>query len=358
MEIRKKTLLVLILLVGLVSCNKDDNSTGPIVIEIRDRAEQQLADMDSLQKYLQNHYYNKAEVEAALPNVGINDIEIIEVSEEGEVPEGYTKLADAVGEPKSIVYEEIDYEYYELKINQGGGVNSPTIVDDIQILYEGFSLNDVVFDGKYYPDSNPSGLADLIPGWRFVVPDYNTSEGFTDNGDGTVTFNNSGLGVMFLPSGLAYFASPPLGSGIASYAPLVFKFELLEMVQNDHDNDGIPSYLEVQEDDPNNLAVNTDEDTYRDSNSGYILPQYNYIDVDDDGDGVLTKNEITVRTVEDIDIEVVKGEPLDVDEVLLNYIGKNAEGKYVGTIIKLYDTNSNEIPDYLESDIKIDYSSL
>ncbi|MBD0824090.1 FKBP-type peptidyl-prolyl cis-trans isomerase [Aestuariibaculum marinum] len=339
MKFKKLSLLALCLAVGFVSCKKDDESEVA-VIPPRDRTEQQAADMDSLQVYLQSHYYNKAEVEAALPNVGINDIKIIEITGDETVPDGYESLETAVGAPIDTTYADIEYQYYVLKINQGGGYNSPTIADDIQILYEGFSLNDVVFDGKYYPDSNPLDLVSLIPGWRFVIPKYNTSESFSDNGDGTVSFSNSGVGVMFLPSGLAYFSNAT--GGIAAYSPLVFKFELLQMGQNDHDNDGVPSYLE-------GLTENTDEDTYADA-YGYLYPRYDYLDSDDDGDGVLTKNEITLRKVTGLTVEEVKMEPLDNDEVLLNYIGKNSDGQFVGTILKLYDSNGDGTPDYLDSE--------
>ncbi|GAA4306215.1 FKBP-type peptidyl-prolyl cis-trans isomerase [Aestuariibaculum suncheonense] len=344
MKFKSLSVLALCLAIGFVSCKKDDDA-DVTVTPPRDRAEQQLADMDSLQKYLQSHYYNKAEVEA-LANVGINDVKIIEITGDQTVPEGYELLETAVGAPIDTTYADTDYQYYVLKINQGGGYNSPTVADDIQVLYEGFTLKDIVFDSKYYPDSNPLDLINLIPGWRCVIPKYNTSESYSDNGDGTVSYNNSGVGVMFLPSGLAYFSSAT--GGIAAYSPLVFKFELLDMAQNDHDADGIPTYLE-------GLTENTDEDTYRDT-YGYLYQRYDYIDTDDDGDGVLTKNEISIRTVEDADIALVKGTVLDADEVLLNYIGKNSEGKYVGTIVKFYDTNNNDIPDYLESDIKTDYS--
>ncbi|MCH4551005.1 FKBP-type peptidyl-prolyl cis-trans isomerase [Aestuariibaculum lutulentum] len=345
MKFKNLSLLALCLAIGFVSCKKDDESEVTVVPP-RDRTEQQAADMDSLQKYLQSHYYNKAEIEAALPNIGINDIKILELTGDETVPDGYELLETAVGAPIDTTYADTEYQYYVLKINQGGGYNSPTVADDIQILYEGFTLGDVVFDSKYYPDSNPLDLTSLIPGWRFVIPKYNVSESFADNGDGTVSFSNSGVGVMFLPSGLAYFSSAT--GSIAAYSPLVFKFELLQMGQNDHDGDGVPTYLE-------GLTVNTDEDTYADA-YGYLYPRYDYIDTDDDGDGVLTKNEITVRTVKGASVEVVKSEPLDADEVLLNYIAKNSEGEFVGTVIKLYDTNANEIPDYLESDIKINYS--
>jgi len=80
---------------------------------------------------------------------------------------------------------------------------------------------------------------------------------------------------MFIPSGLAYFAGSQ--NGIPSYSNLIFKFELLQYEVDDHDNDGVPSYIE---DYNMNLDVN-DEDTDEDE-----IPDY--FDVDDDGDGVLT----------------------------------------------------------------------
>lgn len=337
MNLRKVSLYLLCLTIGVLSCKKDDDP-DPIVIEIRDRAEQQKADMDSINKYLKSHYYNSGEVIAALPNASINDIKITKLVSGASVPVGHTLLKEAVGDSIGVTIENITYHYYVLKLNQGGGDDSPTFADNVQILYEGFTLNNIIFDYKFYPNNVPFDLSSVITGWQNVIPDFNTSESFTENSDGTVSYNNSGLGVMFLPSGLAYFSN---ASGIIpAYSPLIFKFELLQMSQNDHDGDGIPSYLE-------GLTENTDEDNY--SSSGFLYPLYNYLDTDDDGDGIPTKDEITITTINETTIEKVKGVSLDYNEVLLNKIKKEEEdGSYTGTIITFKDTDGVKPFDYLD----------
>lgn len=350
MKFKNLSLLALCLAVGFVSCKKDDDDEITVV-EVRDREQQQADDMDSLKLYLESHYYNKAEIEAALPNAGINDIKIIEL-EGATVPEGYARLWDNIESqnPEPFTYADTDYQFYILKLNQGGGVNSPKFSDVVRVYYEVFTTDDVVHDSNTIIPYDGDLSGNLIEGWRRLFPYFNTAEGYDDNGDGTVTYKNSGLGVVFLPSGLAYFSS---GSGsISAYEPLIFKVELLNMAQNDHDSDGIPSYLEASKDDAFSLGVNTDEDTYSDA-YGYLYARYNYIDSDDDGDGVLTKNEITSRIVKGATAEAVKLESLDTDEVLLNYIGRDSEGQYVGTILKLYDSDGDGTPDYLDPEVKV-----
>ena len=64
---------------------------------------------------------------------------------------------------------------------------------------------------------------------------------------------------------------------------LIFKIELLDLVENtDHDNDGLASYLEIEnttiQSDP--LKVDTDGDLFA-----------NYRDADDDNDGTPTSKE-------------------------------------------------------------------
>ncbi len=49
-----------------------------------------------------------------------------------------------------------------------------------------------------------------------------------ENPDGTLTFDDYGIGAVFIPSGLGYYNTPPLGSpieylcSINIYIPLVF----------------------------------------------------------------------------------------------------------------------------------------
>lgn len=279
MGIRKITLVVLIVLIGFVSCNKDDDTTDPVVIEIRDRAEQQIADNDSIVKYLETHYYNSGEL-ATNDNPSIQDIVITKFGT-GTVPDGNTVLKEAV-ETKTLVYADTEYKIYILRLNQGGGTESPNFADVVRVRYEGFLLSHSVFDSAVTPVD--FDLTTLIPAWRKVLPDFNTTESFSDGADGTVNYMNYGLGVMFVPSGLAYFSNAT--TGIPSYTPISFKFELLQMTENDHDGDGVPTYLEDINSNGELITLDqlADDDTDEDGTP-------NYADVDDDGDGVLTINE-------------------------------------------------------------------
>ncbi|GAA4973357.1 hypothetical protein [Algibacter aquimarinus] len=314
MRIYKLYLIVLITIIGFVSCSKDDDG-GLVQIPDRDRGEQQMADNDSLIEYLTNHYYNSSDfTDPTLAK--ISDLVITELPEGGTVPDGSTLLLEAVGTPKKVVFAETNYDLYILKLNQGGGTNSPTFADDVRVRYEGFNLSNSVFDSAVTPVD--FDLTSLIPAWRKVLPDFNDAESFADGTDGTVNFMNHGAGVMFVPSGLAYFANSV--SGISAYSPIIFKFELLQTSERDHDNDGIPSYKEDLNGD-GEFTVNFDdlEDPADDDTDGDGFP--NYLDNDDDGDGVLTINE-------DIDGD---GDPT-------NDIGKNGIPKYLDP----EETESNE----------------
>ncbi len=286
MNIRKIGLYILCLTIGFVSCKKDDDSET-VTIEIRDREEQQLADMDSLNDYLATHYYNSDEI-ASLSNPGIKDLVFTELLEGETVPVGYTLLKDAPAlEKKSVTYAETEYEFYVLTINQGGGSDTPTFADNVNVVYEGFTLDDAVFDSAVNPVT--FDLTSLIPAWRKVLPQsFYTAESYVESGDGTVEYVNKGVGVMFIPSGLAYFYNA--STGIDAYSPLIFKFELLKTSQNDHDGDGVPTYLEDLNGDGEftvnytNLKDTTDDDTDGDGTPDYL-------DADDDGDGIFTINE-------------------------------------------------------------------
>lgn len=281
----KITLLTLCLLAVFLSCNNDDDGGGSN--PPRDRAEQQEKDKDSLIKYLNNHYFNSNEINSLLPNVGINDIVITELSDGETVPTGSTLLINATNlVTKTVTYANVEYEYYILIINQGGGTESPTFADNVLVNYQGFTLKDKVFDSSVNTVS--FDLTSLIPAWRKVLPQFNVAESFVENSDGTIVFTNQGTGVMFMPSGLAYFANST--TGISAYSPIIFKFELYRMSQNDHDKDGIPSYMEDLNDD-GEFTVNTKDltDETDDDTDGDGTPDY--ADTDDDGDGILTKYE-------------------------------------------------------------------
>ena len=60
MKIGKINIYILCVILGFVSCNKDDGTPDVTVVEVRDRTEQQIVDRDSLIGYLETHYYNSS----------------------------------------------------------------------------------------------------------------------------------------------------------------------------------------------------------------------------------------------------------------------------------------------------------
>lgn len=306
MKIGKITGVILCLLTVFLSCNKDDDG-GPTPDNTRDRTEQQATDKDSLTDYLQRHYYNSSAF-VSNPDPSMTDLIISELPEDGILPDpdNNTLLIDAV-ETHTTVFADTDYEYYILRLNQGGGLESPHFCDDVRVNYRGNLLNEEIFDSTVNPSD--LDLSSLIPGWRKVMPQFNVALSFVENSDGTVQYMNHGLGVMFLPSGLAYFAE--LRPGIPSYSCLVFQFELYSTSVNDHDADLVPSYLEdLNGDGEFNIDIEEVTDATDDDTDDDNIPDY--ADPDDDGDGVLTK-------YEDIDGD---GDPT-------NDIGMNGIPKYL-----------------------------
>ena len=161
---------------------------------------------------MNTHYYNSSTFETP-GNYTYNDIIITELPiENGEYqdlpdPDNNTLLIDAI-ETLTTEFRDVEYEYYILKLNQGGGDN-PNSSDTVNINYFGNLTDGEGFDSTANPTT--LDLINLIEGWRVVLPNFGTSTSFSENGDGTFSYDNYGLGVMFIPSGLAYFNAPPFG---------------------------------------------------------------------------------------------------------------------------------------------------
>ncbi len=295
MSIRRIGFLVLSFTLTIFSCNNDDDS-GTTTVELRDREEQQADDIEAIENYLKTYYYNASDFDD-VETPKIKDI-VITTNPEGRVrlwDELYDPISNPTGRLRdtTINFVGIDYKYYILTLNKGGGETSPNFSDKVRVIYEGRLLDNTVFETIVTPvdlDLVPLNPDDfIIPGWRKVFPAFNVATSLLENNDGTVSYTNHGAGIMFLPSGLAYFANAP-SVDIPAYSPLIFEFELLQSFVNDHDFDGVPSYLEdIDGDtdfflDPDDPDKEGDDDT--DNNR---VPDY--FDPDDDGDGVLTIDE-------------------------------------------------------------------
>jgi len=336
MKIKYYLLPILVIAISLGACKNDDDDGIIDGIEEEDRQERQDKDKVILLEYLETHYYN-SEFFVGNSNPSIDDLVITELADGESLPDNHTFLIDAV-ETKTSLYLDVIYEYHFLKINQGGG-DTPHFVDKIRLNYSGNLLDGEVFDSSVTPID--FDLVSLIPGWSRVIPEFNVAGSFVENGDGTVSYTDPGVGAMFLPSGLAYFSGG--SNGILPYASIAFKFELFQTEVSDHDGDGIPSYLEDLNDNLNMSDDDTDENT---------VP--NFADLDDDGDLVLTIDELfpTIYTVDTNqgDLEPILGAK--------EFEISRSEEAGVITIntVKVMDSNSDGLDDYLDINITINYN--
>jgi len=287
-----------------VNCSPDDD--GPAGPTFRDITEVRLENEIEINQFLEDHYFVQEE-NPANPNY---DRILFKPLDSPDAPADAIPIKDSEFlKSKTLLQNDNEYELFYLQLREGVLTErQPTFADSVLVTYEGFTIDNTTFDGSINPFwfdlARPDNNA--IIGFREALTEFRGSSGFTENPDGTFAFNDDfGVGAVFIPSGIAYFAAPPQNSGIGAYKPIIFTIQLYSSRETDHDRDGIPSYLE----DVNESRRLTDDDTDNDQN-------FNYIDIDDDGDGVLTSDEITIE--ED------------------------------GTIL-FPDTNGNGTPDYLDS---------
>ncbi len=197
---------------------------------------------------------------------------------------------------------EVTYKLYYLKLREGSGATSksPCNVDRVLTSYRGeyifpstenvAGVDVTTIKGFEFEESiNPQtffNLTAVIRGWSEIFPQFKTGT-YTGNPDGTVSYDNFGAGVMFIPSGLGYYSNA--SGGIPAYSPLIFNFKLYEIQRVDHDGDGIFSYQEDLNNDGYVLSL-AEGIANPDDTDGDGIPDF--IDVDDDGDFFTTASEI------------------------------------------------------------------
>ena len=290
-----------------MSCNKSDDD-DVVTVPLRDYKEQYKADNDSIVNYLKTNYIESVTADF--------DIKI------SKIPVGGTQISiwDQKEYPlqtRPVYSNDVNYEVYFLTLRKGTG-SAPTNTDRIVTSYSGNFLNGKVFDSSYGNAEtfnlfaySPEGT--VIEGWSEIFPQFKTGTSKTDVATGVISYDNYGAGVMFIPSGLAYYAS---GKGtIPAYTSIVFSFKLFDLQRMDNEysissstggivilGDGVPDYLEDVNGDgylydfrnttkypkpPTDLIDDTDKDGIAD-----------FVDFDDDGDGFSTRFELTKPTNE------------------------------------------------------------
>lgn len=294
-----KTIVCFTMAILVVSCSKDDDNTEPL----RDYAVQYATDIAKIEEFLQTHYIT------VVDHAGFADDQSVTFT---KIPTGGTQTSiwnspDLVTN-FTVDANDVTYKLYYLKLRGHIDRNAPTPptaaelaktpcnVDRVLTSYVGQYLYttqesnvDVLKLKQFEENANPQAffaLSSTIRGWSEVFPRFRAGT-YVGNPDGTLSYSDFGAGIIFIPSGLGYFGNGT--SAIPAYSPLIFTFKLYEIQRVDNDGDGIYSF---QEDLNNDGYVRVLEEgiVNPDDTDGDETPDF--LDVDDDGDLVMTKTEI------------------------------------------------------------------
>lgn len=297
---------VLLVVVSTVSCNPDDESTNA---PLRDYQTQYNDDLALIEQFMKTHSYSVVNNPGAFDDqdVTYTEVPLDDPSAMWNSPDKHVRTYTRNG---------VEYSIYYISIREGGGadqsalLSQPTNVDAVLSSYEGRYLikqpsldenqnpildengdpvmiyKNNVFETNPYPETF-LGLESTIFGWREIFPQFRPGNHSSTNGQPNI-YTDFGSGIMFIPSALAYYNNAK--GSIPAYAPLIFAFKLYDINRLDQDGDGIPSYRE---------DINGDRYFYFDEDGAAIgddsdldeVPDY--LDLDDDNDGLLTRTEIT-----------------------------------------------------------------
>lgn len=295
--------ILVITIVSFFSCSKD-NTTTPSTPP-RDHSSQYDTENTLIEDYLRANYIE------VINHPGMPDDQnvIVKKITDPATQHSIMSYKDSINSYPRLLVREVSkdlpihgvrYKIYYLVLRPGVG-QSPCNVDGVKAAYHGEYLKrddttseiTSTFFGELINPDNFMGLYTSIAGWGEIFPQFKTGT-FTSNPDGTTSYNNFGAGVMFIPSGLAYYN---MGAGIIpGYVPLVYSFKLYAIDRSDLDLDGIPSYLEDLNGDSylydyRNTAYYSSSTTInKNDTDGDTTPDF--LDDDDDGDSYITKNEI------------------------------------------------------------------
>lgn len=294
---------IVCMVTAIWSCSSDDNRGLPEVEFVPPRLLSEQVDQDDadLVAFLKTHFYNYEDFQSpaadfdyrvrfdTISGDNSDKISIFDSGQLAGVEFGTEIISVNSAEFQRTDDEVLDHKLYYLVARQGGSETTPTIGDDYIVRYEGSLLDGTVFDSSV---SQPAkfNLSQVVRGFGNGLRFFKSGTEAIENGDGTFTYDNYGIGAIFMPSGLGYFSIPPTNTNlIPPYTPLVFTVDTFFFEKDtDTDGDGIPSYLEDVNGDGNLNNDNTDS-----ADEQVNIP--NHRDNDDDNDGIPTIEEINLK---------------------------------------------------------------
>ncbi len=273
-RILKKSVLLISTILFISSCSTDDNNVNTI-IDLEPVLDQYILENDSIVTYMKTHFYNYEDFQNLASNSSVDlVIDTIAGDNSNKVSifdQITTFTVDIVDENDEIVPHNMYYI-----INREGNGQNPSVADSVFVSYKGFRpYSDDVFDSKPFPVWLDNVFN--IRGFKEFTSFLKRGDVIINN-DGTYDFENFGIGFVIMPSKLGYYDNST--SKIPAYSPLIFQVNLHTLNVTDHDLDTINS---IEED------LNRDNDLFNDDTDGDGIP--NFQDIDDDNDGILTKDE-------------------------------------------------------------------
>jgi hypothetical protein len=297
-------ILLIVTVVTISSCNKDDNNDTPYVPP-KPYAEQYAVDIVTIEDYLKANYITVVNNPGA-----VNDQDITIAKLDADHPTSIWDQKEYALKSRDVKLNGIVYKLYYLVLRQGVG-ESPCNVDGVLTAYKGEYLSSVteanvttIKSTLFEEVKSPNKIYDLyytVRGWKEIFPQLKVGI-YKTNMDGTVTYNDFGAAVMFIPSGLGYYNK--VKTDIPAYSPLVFNVKLYEINRLDHEYymsgnvpiyvpDGVKSFQEDIDGDGymwNKSELQEGVTINPDDTDGDGIPDF--LDRDDDGDDYATQGEV------------------------------------------------------------------
>ncbi|GGG57876.1 hypothetical protein GCM10011414_29590 [Croceivirga lutea] len=329
-----KRLLLFVTTIALLGCNNDDDNDDAVPPRLLSEVAEE--NDEEILAFLGSHTFNYEEFEQTPAGFDFK-IVIDTITEANADKMSFMDFLTMdslkvetvnVSSNEFLLSEEendVPHKYYYMVLREGVGA-TPSVADSVYVRYRGQLLNRTSFDGTDFtptwfdlvtlqqPQSSFGGKS--FRGFGLGASKIASGGEVINNNDGTFSVDGYGIGLVIFPSGLGNFNN--VSGAIPQYSPLIFTYDMFAMNVADHDQDGVPS---IEEDlNGNGYLFDDNTDLTSEENSGSTFRFPDYVDIDDDDDGVLTKTEIS-----DANCDIVLPYP---------------------------DTNNDGTPDYLDADVQ------